>query len=90
MEALNIIHKLITNKQPPALECIYKRGKRSTANIHFNYIPKTNKLRQFFLYRGLDLYNSLQTNYKSLTIKKFKEYLKENRIKSDQIYVRTL
>ena len=84
--SLNLIHKIITNQAPPALFNLYKniKTKRSVVAATLTYRPKTKCVKNFFLYKGTNIYNSLPNFLKNLPIDKFKKqikvHLRENNI----------
>ena len=59
-------------------------NRRSIVAINLKYRPKTNQLKNFFLYKGLNIYNNLEKEFKTLNTIKFKNLIK-NSIKNKTI-----
>merc|ERR1711895_365595 len=76
------IHKILHNQGPSNLAKYYKVNKRSSANISVVNFPKTKTSRNFYMYKGLQLYNKLPMEYKKLKPETFKikglKYFKSN------------
>ena len=66
MEPLIVKHVFILRTDP------YKVNKRSSANISVVNFPKTKTSRNFYMYKGLELYNKLPMEYKKLKPETFK------------------
>ena len=47
--AVKTIQKIIHSKKPEVIYNLFKVSKRSTANIHHNYVPKTKVFREFYI-----------------------------------------
>ena len=69
---LNVVHKIKINKAPLTITEEYTdltKDRRTDAQIYTKHIPRTNKLRNFFLYKITDIYNRMETDKKNMTIK---------------------
>ena len=75
--AVKTIHKILYNKNPVPLYNHYKINRRTTANIHYNYIPKSSSFRKYFIYHGISTYNMLPATLKCLHPRKFKKVYKK-------------
>ena len=71
--SLNFIHKIIVEKVPEALTENFKNlhTRRNVVNIYTCYRPKLKNLKEFIIYKGLSLYNTLPKNLKTSNTKKF-------------------
>ena len=84
--SLNLLHKIINTKEPAAIYNMFKNleNRRSIVAINLTYRPKNRELKNFFLYKGTKIYNTLPNDIKNLNPNKFKDqikvYLKNNNI----------
>ena len=77
--SINIIHKLIKNKQPSSILNILKINKntRTTTQITTHYIPKTEHFKKFYIYKQLKLYNNIENDTKNKSIIGFKNEMRQ-------------
>ena len=79
---IKTIHKILYHQDPSNLAKVYKVNKRSSAKISVVACPKNGKSRNFYMYKGLELYNKLPVEYKKLKPETFKtkalKYFKSN------------
>ena len=54
----------------------YKVNRRKTADIFYNYIPKTKRFKEYYIYHGIKTYNMLPATIKNLPHRKFKHRYK--------------
>ena len=84
--SLNLLHKIINTKEPAAIYDMFKNleNRRSIVAINLTYRPKNRELKNFFLYKGTKIYNTLPNDIKNLNPNKFKDqikvYLKNNNV----------
>ena len=76
------IHKIILYKKPENLYDYYKINKRQCASIVPKIYPKKKFSREFFLFKGLEYYNSIPNNIikypPHIFKKKGLQYMKSN------------
>ena len=76
---LSLIHKTLNNKSPKNIYEIFFRKidrTRVSKNITLKYIPKTEKMNRFFVYKYTKIYNGLDDYVKIMKIKGFKNEIK--------------
>ena len=83
--SLKLLHKTIFAKKPNALYTLLKINNRKTAPIHYKHTPKTKLLKNYYLYKIMYLYNSIPNKFKLVPHKRFKIYLKYDKINLEDI-----
>ena len=76
---LNFIQKVKIKKLPLTITEEYTnltKDRRTDARIYTKYIPKTNKMRNFLLYKITEIYNDLDSDKKDMNVKDFKISIK--------------
>ena len=63
--SVKLIHKIITDKSPITIFELYKINARSNVDIVTHYKPKLKKTEQFFVYKGIQIYNKVPKNIKA-------------------------
>ena len=78
--ALNITFKSLSNKKPKSIMELYKDNISQRVNIKWytKYRPKNKIMKQYYIYRTLDLFYNLPADLKNSTIMAFKRKLKEH------------
>merc|ERR1711954_289343 len=79
MSARKFINNILFNQKPGTLYSELKINKRACSNISFHYFPKSAGFKCTILFKGINIYNQLPTNIKSLQRSKFKEKLNKER-----------
>ena len=76
--SLNIIHKTIHNKKPPGLLSYFKINNkaRKVKKVATSYIPLSTKLNNFYIYKYLKIYNSIDQDILKKSVKGFKNEIK--------------
>ena len=64
VSVLKTIHSVITTGQPKAIFRKFEFNRRSTANIIIKRFPKCKQGQDFYLNKGLKLYNKLPAELK--------------------------
>ena len=76
------IHKILYFKKPLNLHEYFKTNKRQYSSIVPKIFPKSKFARDFFLYKGLDYYNSIPSDILKCELRVFKKkgvkYIKSN------------
>ena len=84
--SINLINKIIINKEPEQIYNLYTINRRSMVKIYPKYDPKGMVLKNFFIYKSLPTYNNIPKNVKNLSKNKFQaeiKYLIRNQTVSD-------
>ena len=63
--AVKLLHNIIINKSPTTIFELYKINRRSNVEIVTLYKPKTKKTEQFFVYKGIQIYNKVPRDIKA-------------------------
>ena len=76
--SLNFLHKVLKFREPKAIYNLFKNveNRRSIVAINLTYRPKNKILKNFFLYKGLKLYNEMPQGIKTLDKFKFEKQTK--------------
>ena len=67
---------------PSALYKFYRINKRRSANVSASRVHKSKMSQDFFLYKGIKMFNDLPNNIKYFSKKQFKVALKKH-LRSD-------
>ena len=82
VSVLKTIHAVVTTGKPRAIYGKFKFNRRSTANINIKRFPKCKQGQDFYLNKGLKIYNKLPADLKQCNKKQFKnkivKYLKSD------------
>ena len=76
---LNFIHKVKINKVPLTITDQYtnlNKDRQTDTRIYTKYTPKTNKMKNFLLYKITEIYNDLDFDKRDMNIKDFKISIK--------------
>ena len=76
ISSLKLIHKTLHNKSPEVIFQYYKVNKRKSADIYYNYTPKSSNMKNYFIYQGIKLFNGLPANLKDLPPIRFNKKIK--------------
>ena len=76
ISAIKLIYKTLHNESPEVILEYYKLNKRKSADIFYNYIPKSSKMKNYFLYQGIKMFNGLPSKIKDLPPIKFNNHIK--------------
>ena len=75
--SLNTLHKILTTKKPPGMVSYFRlNNERKVKNISTKYIPTTEKMKKFYIYKFSKIYNSIDQYIRDKTIKGFKNEIK--------------
>ena len=76
ISAIKLIHKTLHNESPEVMLEYYKLNKRKSADIFYNYVPKSANMNKYFVYQGVKLFNSIPVKIKDLPPIKFNNQIK--------------
>ena len=80
-QGLNLLHKVIINKQPITIIEQYNKidnEKRTIQNIYTKHIPRTKTMNNFIIHKLTNIYNTLDPDTKGLEYILFKNQLKND------------
>ena len=77
-EALKTFHKIVKNEKPQSLFQLFNIPSRKAKHISIKNYKKSKIADSLFLFKILPFYNSLKSDTKQLTPKKFSSYVKKH------------